>query len=104
METGEALRQRYLALTREELPKAAAAGNWVVRFDHCFMRILLDHLFGDAWPNHIAKRPAYRQLSDEQLTTAIALGESILERGDGYLRALNRDSLRWRGKSVDGRG
>ncbi len=39
------LQARYLQLTREDLPAAALREGWPVRDDHCFMRIVLDHLF-----------------------------------------------------------
>ncbi len=98
-ETREALQQRYLTLTRETLPSRARAEGWIVHFDHCFMRILLDHLFEDEWYGHLSrKQVAYKQLSIKQLQAAIHMGEAILKRGNGYLRELNCQSLRWRGK------
>ncbi len=98
-EAREPLQQRYLTLTREALPSRARAEGWVVHFDHCFMRILLDHLFEDEWYGHLSrKEAAYKQLSVEQLREAVDMGEEILARGDSYLRALNTQSLRWRGK------
>jgi hypothetical protein len=42
--------------------------------------------------------PAFRQLSDEQLTTAVELARDIRRAGDPLLRELNDTSLRWRGK------
>lgn len=92
---GDALRREYLRLTREVLPARARAGGWVVRDDHCFQRILLDHLFGDVWYGHI-DRPAYRHLDRAQLGTVVHLARRIDAEGDGLLRALNDASLRWR--------
>ena len=42
--------------------------------------------------------PAFTQLSDDQLRSAIALAERILTEGDPLLRRLSEQSLRWRGK------
>ena len=95
----EPLRNRYIHLTKEQLPATAKAQGWSLRFDHCFMRVLLDHLFKDSWYNHLSRREAaYKQLSAEQLHQAIAMGEDLLERGEDYLRELNANSLRWRDK------
>ena len=89
--------QRWLALTREELPALARARGWPVRADHCFQRILLDHACGGRWYDHIAGRPAYRHADDAVLARAIALGEAAVA-GEVDLVALNRQSLAWRGK------
>ena len=82
------LQARYRQLVLRELPRLATAGRWVVRADHCFGRIVLDRRRG----------PAFTQLSDDQLRSAITLGERILAEGDPLLRRLNEQSLRWRGK------
>ena len=94
------LRDRYLHLTRHALPAAArtsaAAGDpWPVHFDHCFMRIVLDNLFGCRWDTVLNRRlgPAYRQLSTGQLAAGIALAESMLTRGANRVRELNDRSL-----------
>lgn len=50
------LQDRYLELTRVELPAEARRRDWVVIEDHCFMRIILDRLFGDCWYNHLDRR------------------------------------------------
>ena len=90
-------RRRWLALTRDILPGMAAVQRWPIRFDHCFMRVLLDNAVGDAWPR-LVPRPAIRHLTKEQLGRAIALGESVL-RDPALLPALNRRSLDWRRRS-----
>jgi hypothetical protein len=72
----------------------------VVHEDHCFARILLDHLFSDAWYGHVVGRPAYQHLSEEQLMRAVALGERVLAEGDELLRALNDQSLAWRSRQA----
>ncbi len=90
---------RYFHLTREVLPARAQRAGWVVTADHCFQRIVLDNVVGDAWRNRLTgKGPAYRQLSDEQLERVIHLAVRIEREGDPLLRELNRNSLQWRGK------
>ncbi|MEM8874842.1 MAG: hypothetical protein AAGD32_11365 [Planctomycetota bacterium] len=93
------LEATYLRLVREVLPDAAKLRDWPIRFDHCFMRIVLDHLFDGCWYDHLSReQPAYRQLSDDQLRTAIRLAERIRDGDDAMLAAMNKQSLRWRGK------
>lgn len=94
------LEARYRQLVLRELPRLATAGRWVVRADHCFGRIVLDHTVGGCWYDVLDRRrgPAFTQLSDDQLRSAITLGERILAEGDPLLRRLNEQSLRWRGK------
>lgn len=89
---------RYLSLTRDVLPRMARepGRRWPVREDHCFQRIVLDHVAGGVWYDHIA-RPAYKHLTDQQARTAVALAENIAE-GRADLAAMNRQSLLWRGK------
>lgn len=82
---------RWLHLTRERLPAAAAVHRWPIRLDHCFMRVCLDHALGGRW-DRMVRRPAIRHLSDDQLEAAIACAERLLHRPD-TLPALNRASL-----------
>ncbi|MEL6343948.1 MAG: hypothetical protein AAFV53_12515 [Myxococcota bacterium] len=96
MKTEDTLRTRYLTLMRQDLPRRAAEENWVIRFDHCFMRVVLDNMFGGRWYEHISGRPAYKHLSIEQLKEAIAAAEAILEQGPPLLNRLNAQSLAWR--------
>ncbi|MBM2577715.1 GCN5-related N-acetyltransferase [Jannaschia sp. Os4] len=91
------LEARWLDLTRREMPAAAGARGWPVRFDHCFQRILLDHATGGPWYDAIPRRPAYRHAPDGVLRAAIAAGEAALA-GEADLHALNRASLDGRGK------
>ena len=93
------LEARWLALTREDMPAAADARDWPVRFDHCFQRILLDHAVEGPWRETIPA-PAYRNATDAQLKAAVELGEEALS-GEADLAALNRRSLAWRGKLRD---
>ena len=93
-----ALERRWLALTRETLPRLAGPSGWPVHADHCFQRILLDHAFGGCWYDHVARRPAYRHAPADALARAVALGEAVVA-GEADLAALNRRSLAWRGKT-----
>ncbi|WP_348541451.1 hypothetical protein [Sulfitobacter albidus] len=84
-------------MTRETLPQAARGARWPVHNDHCFQRIVLDHVSGGVWYDHIA-RPAYKNLTADQARAAVGLAERILS-GDVDLHALNHQSLVWRGKA-----
>jgi len=87
---------RYQRLTRDVLPQVAPERDWPVVNDHCFQRIVLDHVAGGVWYDHIA-RPAYKNLTPPQAVHAAQLAQDILEdRVD--LWALNAQSLKWRGK------
>lgn len=85
---------------RHELPRQGQASQWVVTKDHCFGRILLDHVVGGCWYDVLDRRrsPAFTQLDDDRLTAAVALAERVLREGDPLLRQLNSQSLAWRGK------
>lgn len=95
---GDLLR-RYRALVLRELPRRAAAEAWVVRADHCFGRIVLDHAVGRCWYEVLDRRrsPAFAELDDQRLAYAVDLAERIAREGDPLLRRLNEQSLRWRG-------
>lgn len=94
-----ALRATYDELVHERLPETAQNGDeWPIHLDHCFGRVVLDNLFEDEWYGHVDGRPAYEQLSEEELKTAIAIAERILEGGPAVAAELNERSLRWRGK------
>ena len=95
----EALLARYRRLVLDELPRRARAERWVVRADHCFGRIVLDHAVGGRWYDVLDRRrsPAFAQLDDAGLRAAVALAERIEAEGDPLLRRLDEQSLRWRG-------
>ncbi len=95
------LESDYLDLVRRRLPERASAEGWPIRFDHCFMRIALDHAFGGCWYDFVdrSRGPAYRSISDEALGRAIAVAQSLLREDRQYLEAMNRQSLAWRGKA-----
>ena len=92
---------RYRVLVDDALPAAARAGGWSLRLNHCFGRVLLDDAVGGCWYDHLDRRagPAYRQLDDDQLSGAVALGERLLTERDPLLRTLDARSLAWRGKA-----
>jgi hypothetical protein len=85
---------RWSALVKNTLPQMSAQHQWPISNDHCFMRVCLDAAIGQPW--HLAvKRPAIRNLSDEQLIGAIAVAESLVY-SPQTLDALNRQSIAWR--------
>ncbi|MCU1691393.1 MAG: hypothetical protein JWM64_484 [Frankiales bacterium] len=97
--TRDETERAYLRLVKERLPARAREQRWVLRLDHCFGRVLLDHAVGGCWYDALdRRRPAYRQLDDAQLAGAVALGERLLQEGDPLLRELDARSLAWRGK------
>ena len=95
----EDLLRRYRRLVDVELPERARRDGWVLRRDHCFGRVLLDHTVGACWYTALDRRgAAHRQLTDAQLAHAVATGERVLAEGNPLLRELNAQSLAWRGK------
>ncbi|HEX8498736.1 MAG TPA: hypothetical protein VF661_16175 [Actinomycetales bacterium] len=101
----DALLTTYRRLVMHELPALARAQRWVVTADHCFGRIVLDHAVGGRWYDHLerGRTPAFTRLSDDQLRTAVAAAEQMRDGGDPVVRALDAQSLRWRGKRAKGR-
>ena len=94
----ETLRQQYCQLVNETLPDAARSSSYLIRFNHCFARIILDNLFEDCWYNHLQKGgkvPAYKQLTMEQLAKAIRLAQKMVQDPDAAA-LLNSRSLQWR--------
>ena len=88
----------YMHLTKEVLPSLARSdrADWPVSEDHCFQRIVLDHVCGGAWYAHLG-RPAYKHLTNDQAQRAVELCQGIIE-GREDLRQMNQQSLIWRGK------
>ncbi len=93
-----ALRSELLHLAREVFPVAARAGKFPIHQDHCFLRIVYDNLFEQKWQDVLPKgEAAYKQLTNNQLQAAIALGHSIIADA-ATCTELNQKSLAWRGK------
>lgn len=94
------LREAYKQKVTDELPeKARHSDGWPIHLDHCFGRVVLDNLFQDEWYDHVNGRPAYENLSEEELREAIRIADEMLQRGRPAVERLNDNSLRWRGKS-----
>jgi hypothetical protein len=95
------LEERYLELVRDELPAAAREQGWVIRNDHCFGRVLLDDAVGGCWYDVLGRGrgSAFRRLDPDQLAHAVEQGERMLREGGETVRALDAQSLAWRGKA-----
>jgi hypothetical protein len=93
--------ERYTTLVSTELPDAARRGGWVISRDHCFGRVLLDDAVGACWYDVLGRGrgAAFRRLDDAQLAHAVAQGERMLREGAETVRALDAQSLAWRGKA-----
>ena len=93
----ELLRAEWRDLVGRKLPdEAARRGDWPIRFDHCFARVLLDNAHDGPWRDFV-EPPAWRNTPAPKLAAAIDLGRKVLD-GRADLRALNDRSLRLRGK------
>ncbi len=97
----EAALARWRHLTTVLLPGLATAQQWPIRLDHCFMRVCLDVAIGAPWHQRV-RRPAIRNVTDEQLAAAIAVAERVAAQ-PSLLPALNRQSLILRGKLAGAR-
>ncbi len=100
LEHRQALERHYLNLTNNQLPQSAIENNWSVRENHCFQRIILDHLFQRPWPEALPskRKSAYRQLSNYQLGRAIGIAHRMTNEPEDYLQQLNERSLAYRKK------
>lgn len=93
----EELRSMYNEKVNSKLPaKAREQGDWPVDQDHCFARIVLDNLFEDVWYRHLEDRPAYLNLSRQQLGKAIEIADRMLSKGREEVEVLNQKSLSYR--------
>ena len=88
----------YIHLTKKILPSMAQNDrrDWPVFQDHCFQRIVLDHVCGGVWYEHL-DRPAYKHLTSDQAQRAVELCQDIVK-GRVDLQQMNQQSLIWRGK------
>ncbi|KAI7537855.1 hypothetical protein KC331_g10700 [Hortaea werneckii] len=99
----ESLRQKWNELYKQRLPALAKARDpvqttWPVFLDHCFARIVLDNAIGNDRPwTEIIKQPAVKNMSEDQLKTAIDLAERLAS-GKADLVALDERILELRGK------
>jgi hypothetical protein len=93
----EELRSVYTEKVNSKLPEEAKKqGNWPVDEDHCFGRIVLDNLFEDVWYRHIEERPAYMNLSRQELKEAVGIADRMLSKGREEVEVLNQKSLSYR--------
>lgn len=101
----EDLRRQWTKLYAQTLPHMAknrdpSQPKWPVTLDHCFARIILDNSVGKGeqqWDEMI-KKPAVRNMNEEQLQQAISLGEKV-RTGGIDLCHLDQKSLQCRGKN-----
>ena len=95
-----ALRAEYDRLVTRALPAAArCAGDWPIREDHCFARVVLDTVFADVWYDHVDGRPAVRHLPAADLRHAVAVADRMFREGRPTVTRLNERSLRRRDAS-----
>lgn len=100
----EDLRDRWTELLSKSLPSAACShdpgqSKWPVHVDHCFGRIILDNIVGEAkqpWMK-VLKAPAVKNMNEEQLKACIEMAQQILG-GQVDLLELDQISLSVRGK------
>ena len=97
MDTREELKTELLRIAREEFPRAAREGRYPIRFDHCMLRVVYDHLYGAQWQTVLKKGPAIHQLSEVELKRAIEIAGQVTAEREVCER-LNRQSLKYRGK------
>ena len=92
-----ALRAEYDRKVHHALPaRAREAGDWPIRADHCFARVVLDSVFDDVWYDHVDGRPAYEHLTADELRAAIDVADRMLDGGRPVVAELNANSLRRR--------
>jgi hypothetical protein len=93
------LRERYVKKVDQELPnKAQSSDGWPIHLNHCFGRVILDNIFQDEWYDHVDGRPAYENLSEQELREAIHIADRMLDKGKPIVEELNENSLQWRGE------
>ncbi|ERG98455.1 MAG: hypothetical protein J07HQX50_02495 [Haloquadratum sp. J07HQX50] len=93
------LRETYVKKVNQELPnKAQSSDGWPIHLNHCFGRVILDNMFQDEWYDYVDGRPAYENLSEQELREAIHIADRMLDRGKPVVEELNENSLQWRGE------
>ena len=90
----------YERLAKDALPARAKEKKWPIRFDHCFMRVMLDCAFGKCWYECLDRKrgSAISQISDADLAAAVAVGKRMEAEGRSAVDELDARSLRLRGK------
>lgn len=92
----EEKKARLKELANVEFPAIARAENYPITQNHCFLRVVYDHLFQDKWQRILSnKKPAIHQLSAGQLDAAIAIGDEMLK-SRILVERLNEESLKFR--------
>ncbi|NRB63904.1 MAG: hypothetical protein HRU40_12915 [Saprospiraceae bacterium] len=94
----ENARSEYLQRTNVDLPIQSKKHNWPIHENHCFQRILLDHLFLAPWYTILKKNqnPAYQQLNIMQLSKLLMLTQKMQCMNKKDITALNQVSIKWR--------
>lgn len=70
----------------------AAVEGWLIRADHCFLRIAYDNAVGAKWDT-VHARPAWATLPLDRLAAAVAVLIKIEHEGSTALVAANARSL-----------
>ncbi|PPK86074.1 hypothetical protein CLV84_2991 [Neolewinella xylanilytica] len=85
-------------MANRQFPAVARAGGYPIYRNHCFLRVVYDHLFQKKWQAALDnKKPAIHQLDETQLRRAIHLGNQLMADRQ-CCEIMNRKSLEWRGK------
>jgi len=94
------LELRFDQLVYKTLPRLAKEQGWVIKFDHCFMRVLYDNAFGDSWYNCLPKHSdrVLRRIPTAILMEAVRLGDELVLYNGVDLDRMNEQSLIWRRK------
>lgn len=95
-------RERLKELLRHQanvaFPAAARAGKYPIIYNHCFLRVVYDNLFGEKWQRVLGdKKPAIHQLDETQLRRATEIGQRLIA-DRAACETMNRKSLEYRGK------
>lgn len=82
----------------DELPDMAQTGDWPVRFDHCFRRLVYDAACDDEWYDHVDGDSFVDDAETEQLVRALEHAARLLYDKESYAWQLQEMSLLWRGE------
>lgn len=88
----------YQLLAKKVLPRLADSLGFPIKEDHCFYRVVLDWLVQDKW-DRVLDKPAYKQLTEEQLEKCIDRMYIWIE-CPSILRRDNKNSLSYRKRIV----